>query len=57
MAKVVNLRRAAKARARADKSAKAATNAALHGRTKAQREAEEAAAAKARRDQDGHRLE
>ena len=48
MAEVVNLGRARKARARALKETTAAANRALHGRTKAQKQAE--AAEKAKRD-------
>ncbi|MEM8824341.1 MAG: DUF4169 family protein [Pseudomonadota bacterium] len=57
MGKVINLRKARKTRARKDKAAKADANAARHGRTKAQKTVEDAAAAKARRDLDGHRIE
>ncbi|MEM7489979.1 MAG: DUF4169 family protein [Pseudomonadota bacterium] len=57
MGKVVNLRQARKARARAAKAAEAHGKAARHGRTKAQKTEEEAVAAKARRDLDGHRKE
>ncbi len=42
MGGIVNLRRARKARDRRDKEAQAATNRALHGRTKAERAAEKA---------------
>ena len=48
MAEVVNLNKARKARARAAKAATATTNRALHGRTKAQKQAD--AAEKARRE-------
>jgi hypothetical protein len=55
--KVVNLRMARKARARTEKAARADASAARHGRTKAQRAAEEAAAERARRALDGHERE
>lgn len=42
MAKVVNLRLARKIRGRSDAEAKAAVNRALHGRTRAQKQVEEA---------------
>ena len=48
MAEVVNLNKARKAKARAQKETTAATNRALHGRTKAQKQAD--AAEKAKRD-------
>ncbi len=57
MGKVVNLQQARKARARAETAAKADANAARHGRTKAQKSAEKAAADKANRDLDGHKTE
>ncbi|MGR3541959.1 MAG: DUF4169 family protein [Hasllibacter sp.] len=57
MSKVVNLNRARKARARADRKAGAEANAVRFGRTKAQREVERAEAEKARRDHDGHERE
>jgi hypothetical protein len=51
----VNLNRYRKAKARADKSARAEVNAAKFGRTKAEREAEARRAEKAARDLDGHK--
>ncbi len=54
---VVNLRQARKAKARAAAKARADANAAKHGRTKAQRLAEEAAAERMRRGLDGHRTD
>ncbi|WP_298432961.1 DUF4169 family protein [uncultured Jannaschia sp.] len=57
MAKLVNLKAARKARDRDAARAAGDANAAKHGRTKAEREAERAAAAKAARDLDGHRRE
>ena len=42
MGEVINLRTARKAKARRDKEAQAATNRALHGRTKAERAADDA---------------
>ena len=51
---VVNLRAARKARARDARRAEADANAARHGRTKAQRADEEAAAERAQRHLDGH---
>jgi hypothetical protein len=55
--KVVNLRQARKAHARSVARMAADANAARHGRTKAQREAEEKAAERARRALDGHEVE
>lgn len=55
MSKIVNLRQARKARDRAAKEADATANAARHGRTKAERLAEDNAAAKAEKHLDGHR--
>lgn len=54
-ANVVNLRQARKRKARAGKAHKAAENRVLHGRSKAQREAEAAETARARRTLDGAR--
>jgi hypothetical protein len=53
MGDVINLRQARKARARRDKEAQAATNRALHGRTKAERAADTAARARAEQQLDG----
>lgn len=52
----VNLRRARKAKARAAARAEADTNAALHGRTKGERTAEAADAARRAAHLDHHRL-
>jgi hypothetical protein len=52
--KVVNLSRARKARARDDKKRQADANAARHGRSKAERQAAEAAKDRAARHLDGH---
>lgn len=57
MSKVVSLSRARKDRAKADKRAAADANAARFGRTRVERDAEEARAAKAARDIDAHKLE
>lgn len=54
MADIVNLRAARKAQTRAKARAQADENAAKFGRTKAQRTAEAAQAAKARAALDGH---
>jgi hypothetical protein len=43
MSRIVNLRQARKAKARTEAEAKAAENRALHGRTKAQKQADKAA--------------
>lgn len=53
MSKIINLNQFRKATARQDKRAKADENAVKFGRTKAQKELENARAAKARRDLDG----
>ena len=55
MSKIVNLRQARKQRDRAAKQAVGAANAARHGRTKAEKQAEETAAAKADQHLDGHK--
>lgn len=57
MAEPVNLNRLRKAKARADKKARADENAVLHGRTKAQKTLEKARADKAKRDTDLHKLD
>ncbi|OWJ79846.1 GNAT family N-acetyltransferase [Haematobacter missouriensis] len=57
MAKVVNLRGARKARERAARRAEGDANAAKFGRTKAERQVEEARAGKERAFLDGHRLQ
>lgn len=56
MAEIVNLRRARKAKARADKEAKAAENRATFGRPKSERALSEAKAELAGRGLDAHRL-
>jgi hypothetical protein len=56
-AKVVNLSRARKSRARVDKRAKADANAAKFGRTKAEKLAEADAAARAANHLDQHKRE
>lgn len=56
-AKIVTLSRARKTRARDDKRRQADANAALFGRTKAEREAEARAAEKAARHLDQHKRE
>ncbi|MEJ2409308.1 MAG: DUF4169 family protein [Novosphingobium sp.] len=55
MAEIVNLRLARKARARGAGKAQAAENRALHGRTKAERKAAEADAARIIRSVEGAR--
>ncbi|TFL18524.1 DUF4169 family protein [Jannaschia formosa] len=55
--KVVNLRMARKARARAEKSARADANAARHGVPKAEKTRLAAEAARADRDHEGHKRE
>ncbi len=57
MAKLVSLSAARKAKARADKRAKADENAVKFGRTKAEKELERARAEKAARDLDGKERE
>lgn len=57
MAKIVNLSRARKSRARDEKRRKGDENAAKFGRTKARKGLEDARAEKARRDLDGHERE
>lgn len=56
MAEIINLRSVKKARNRADARAQADANAAKFGRTLAEKQAEEAAKAKAKRALDGHAL-
>ena len=53
---VVNLRQFRKAKARAEKDAKAEQNRAKFGRTKAQKQLDKAAEEAARRHLDGHKL-
>jgi hypothetical protein len=57
MAEIINLRRARKQRARAEREVRAETNRARHGRTKAEKLRD--SADQERRDQslDGHRIE
>lgn len=57
MAKITNLTKARKARARDEKRATAEENAVSFGRTKAETRLEKARAAKARRDHAGHRVQ
>jgi hypothetical protein len=57
MTEVVNLRTARKQKARADARAAAATNAAKHGLSKADRALQQAKAEQAARRLDGHRRE
>ncbi|MAA97389.1 MAG: hypothetical protein CMN87_18115 [Stappia sp.] len=53
---IVNLRQARKTRARGEKERRAAENRALHGRTKAERQRDEAALGKLSRHVAGHKL-
>ncbi|MCR8549659.1 DUF4169 family protein [Salipiger sp. P9] len=55
MGKIINLNQTRKARARADKRAKADANAVQHGRSKDQKALDKARAEKAARELDGHR--
>lgn len=55
--KVVNLNQARKAKARAEKRARADENAVKFGRTKSEKKIEKAEADKAKRDLDGHKRE
>ena len=57
MAEIVNLRMARKRKTRDDREKLAAGNRALHGRTKAERLAEDKAAERACRSLEAHRLE
>jgi hypothetical protein len=57
MGDVVNLRQARKARARKDAAVEADANRALHGRTRAEREAQESDAQRAGRLLDGAKRE
>ena len=57
MGTVTNLRRARKARARADRKADAEANAARHGLSRAERARTKAEADKTRRDLDAHALD
>jgi len=57
MAEIINLRRARKTAARGDKEAEAAANRLAHGRTRAEREASRAEAARAARLLDGAKRE
>lgn len=57
MAEIVNLRMARKARQRSADKAEAQANRALHGRTRAERSATEAEAARIARNVDGARRE
>jgi hypothetical protein len=53
---VINLRQARKAKARVQKEKVAEENRALHGRTKAQKQAEKRASTKVAKHLDGHKL-
>lgn len=57
MGKIVNLRRAKKAKARADKAKRGAENAAIYGRTTTERAATRQIEAKRRSELDGARLD
>ncbi|MEN3951470.1 DUF4169 family protein [Iodidimonas sp. SYSU 1G8] len=57
MVEIVNLRRARKARARADAETKAATNRALHGRTKTEKIRDETEATRLTRTVDNAKLD
>ena len=56
-AEIVNLRKARKAKARADKERQAAENRAVHGRSKAEKERSSLDKARVRRELDGARRE
>ena len=55
MSEIVNLNKARKARARADKKARADANAVKFGRTKAEKSLDKAKSDKARSDLDAHK--
>jgi len=55
MAKIINLRLRSKQKQREERAVKAAENAVKHGRTKAQKQAERAAAEASARQLDGHK--
>jgi hypothetical protein len=57
MAEIINLRQARKAKAKAEKAAKAETNRAQHGTPKLLREANKTRSEKEARDLDGHKKE
>jgi hypothetical protein len=57
MAEIINLRQARKAKARAEKEAKAAANRTRFGRSARERDLERAEQTRAERRLDGHRLE
>jgi hypothetical protein len=57
MADPINLNKARKARAKAEKRAKADANVVKFGRTRAEKARDKAEAAKAKRDLDGHARE
>ena len=57
MGDIINFRKARKQAKRAHTEQQAAANRLLHGRSKAERELEEARAAKARHDLERHRVE
>jgi len=56
MAEIVNLRRARKAKGRAEAAKEAEANRVAHGRTKAEKQLAKAQAEKARAQHDGHKL-
>ena len=57
MAEIINLRRARKQRARAEREAEAETNRARHGRTKAEKQHDATDQERHERSLDGHRIE
>lgn len=57
MAEIINLNRARKARNKAEAKAAAASNRALHGRSRAERTGQDAARDRAERLLDGHKRE
>lgn len=56
MGTVTNLNRFRKQKTRAEKRAKGNANAALHGRSKAEKQAQDKAAQKAKTQLDGHKI-
>lgn len=56
MTKIINLRQARKTKARADKEKVAEQNRVLHGRTKAEKQAEKSAKTKITKHLDDHKL-
>lgn len=57
MADILNLNKARKAKARQNKPVEAAANRALHGRSKAERAAEQQQSERARREIDGKKID